>query len=214
LTITQAGSFELAHAFPGGVGIGEVVVAELLALQLGEGRERARHRPQVAVERGLLVRVLAVAQVHHLDEVAVVLCREQRQRAIVLDRRQVVADEGVVLGDAVEGGHRQREARLRRQRAVVRRRVRRAAGGYCAGSVATATWAKFFAAARSIAGPPMSMFSTMSSNVLAGSAATRSNGYRFSTSRSIGRMPCSQPSPHRRRRGARAGRHAPSGAGS
>src|SRR5690554_1901581 len=62
---------------------------------------------------------------------------------------------------------------------------------YCAGSVATATKAKFLAAARSIAGPPMSMFSTMSANFAAGSADTFSNGYRLSTSRSIGSMPCS-----------------------
>ena len=111
---------ELAHAFPGGVGVGDVVVAQFLALQLGEGRERARHRPQVAVERRLLVRVLAVAQVHHLDEVAVTLAGEQRQRTVVLHGGQVVADEGVVLGDAVERGDRQRETRLRGQRAVVR----------------------------------------------------------------------------------------------
>src|SRR5690554_1232990 len=61
---------------------------------------------------------------------------------------------------------------------------------YWAGSVATATKAKFLAAARSIAGPPMSMFSTMSANFVPGSAETFSNGYRFSTSRSIGSMPC------------------------
>jgi hypothetical protein len=67
--------FELAHAFPGGVGVGDVVVAEFLALQLREGGERARHRPQIAVERRLLMRVFAVAQVHHLDEVAVALRR-------------------------------------------------------------------------------------------------------------------------------------------
>src|SRR4249919_4183177 len=61
---------------------------------------------------------------------------------------------------------------------------------YCEGSVATATRAKFFAAERSIAGPPMSMFSTISSIVLPGFTDTFSNGYRFSTSRSIGAMPC------------------------
>jgi hypothetical protein len=68
LTMTQAGARELAHAFPAPRRIGEVVVGQLLALQLGEGGQRAGRRPQVAVERGLLVRVLAVAQVHHLGE--------------------------------------------------------------------------------------------------------------------------------------------------
>ena len=59
------------------------------------------------------------------------------------------------------------------------------------GDVATATRAKFFAALRSMAGPPMSMFSTSTSSVLSGFAATRSNGYRFSTNKSMGAMPCS-----------------------
>ena len=77
--------FELAHAFPGGVGVGDVVVAELLALQLVEGRERAWHRPEVAIEGGVLVRVFAVTQVHHLDEIAVLLCREQGPGAIGLN---------------------------------------------------------------------------------------------------------------------------------
>ena len=62
---------------------------------------------------------------------------------------------------------------------------------YWAGSVATATCAKFLAAARSIAGPPISMFSMMSAKRAFGSAETFSNGYRFSTSRSMATMPCS-----------------------
>ena len=47
---------------------------------------------------------------------------------------------------------------------------------YCEGSVATATRAKFFAAERSIAGPPMSMFSTASARVQPAWAVTASNG--------------------------------------
>src|SRR5262245_32367844 len=47
----------------------------------------------------------------------------------------------------------------------------------------------FFAAARIIAGPPMSMFSMQSSNE-APFATVASNGYRFTTSRSIGLMWC------------------------
>src|SRR5690606_20630054 len=51
--------------------------------------------------------------------------------------------------------------------------------------------AKFLAALRSMAGPPMAMFSTASARVQPAFAVTCSNGYRFSTSRSIGAMPCS-----------------------
>jgi len=62
---------------------------------------------------------------------------------------------------------------------------------YCDGSVATATRAKFLAAERSMAGPPMSMFSTASARVQSALAVTDSNGYRFRTSRSMAPMPCS-----------------------
>src|SRR5690606_2898379 len=72
------GRVELAHAFPGRIGVGDVVVARLLAVQLGERSERTGRRMQVAVERGLLVRVLAVTQVHYLDEAAVGLGGERR----------------------------------------------------------------------------------------------------------------------------------------
>ena len=78
---------------------------------------------QVAVEGGTLVRVFAVAQVHHLDEAAVGLGGEGAAhghlRRSIGDGRQVVADRRVVLGHAVEGGHRQREAGLCRQCAGV-----------------------------------------------------------------------------------------------
>ena len=69
MTITQAGASKRLDAFPGRIGVGDVVVREFLALQL---RVQSTSEPgagsQVAVERGLLVRVLAVAQVLQLDE--------------------------------------------------------------------------------------------------------------------------------------------------
>src|SRR3546814_20092075 len=71
---------------------GHVVVAQLLALQLDERGERARHRVQVAVERAALVRVLAVAQVGDLDEGAVGLAREHAAGAVVAERGEIVAD--------------------------------------------------------------------------------------------------------------------------
>src|SRR5207302_5358544 len=54
---------EALDAFPGSVGIGDVVVGELLALQLAVRRQAAGDRALVAVERRALVRVLAIAQV-------------------------------------------------------------------------------------------------------------------------------------------------------
>ncbi|MNS60777.1 hypothetical protein D3C72_937880 [compost metagenome] len=114
---------ELAHAFPCRIGIGQVVVAQFLALQLLEGGQRARHRMQVAVERATLVRVLAVAQVHHLHEGGIHLRRVlgTRRHGSVGggDGRQVVADRRVVLGDAVERGYRESETGAGRQLAIV-----------------------------------------------------------------------------------------------
>src|SRR5688572_30926716 len=48
------------------------------ALALLGGDERAGRRTQVAVERRALVRILAIAQLLHLDETAVALRREFR----------------------------------------------------------------------------------------------------------------------------------------
>ena len=59
--MATAGSLELGHELEGGVGVVEVVVAELLALELA-CRGDARPRLAAGVERRLLVRVLAVAQ--------------------------------------------------------------------------------------------------------------------------------------------------------
>ena len=50
----------------------------------------------------------------------------------------------------------------------------------------TTTSAWFLAADRIMAGPPMSMFSTASSAVTSGRATVASNGYRLTTTRSIG----------------------------
>ena len=61
---------------------------------------------------------------------------------------------------------------------------------YCVASVSTATSCQFFAAERTIAGPPMSIFSIASSSVQPGFAIVVSKGYRFTTRRSIVGMPC------------------------
>ena len=112
---------EALDALPGSVGVGNVVVRELLALQLYAGDQRAGRGMQVAVQRGLLVAVFAVAQVLHLGEDAVALTGELGSRRHIGfgellgfegDGREVVADRAVVLRDAVERRHRQREAQL------------------------------------------------------------------------------------------------------
>jgi hypothetical protein len=48
--------------------------------------------------------------------------------------------------------------------------------GYCVASVSTATSFQFLAALRTMAGPPMSMFSIASSSVQPGLATVASNG--------------------------------------
>ena len=53
------------------------------------------------------------------------------------------------------------------------------------------TWTKFFAAARSIAGPPTSIISTASSSRTFRCEATLANGYRLMQTRSNGSIPCS-----------------------
>src|SRR5690606_26132090 len=99
------GSVEAARAFPGGVGVGDVVVRQLLALQLAVIAQQAGGPVAVYIEGGFLVRVLAVAQ-------GLRLVHLQRQRAgpVVAGGRGVLrrgrlGQAGQVAGDrAVVGG--------------------------------------------------------------------------------------------------------------
>ncbi len=102
---------ELLHAFQRGVGVADVVVRELLALQLAGGGDAGLARARLDVKRRALVRVFAVAQVLLLDERQVELTGEGSTRAVVLQRRQVVGDGRVVLRNAVERRHREAKAR-------------------------------------------------------------------------------------------------------
>ena len=99
--------FKTFYTFPSGIGVGNIVVAELLALQLLRGHQRARGRVQVTEKRGVLVRVFAVAQILQFHKAAIGLTGKHRHAAIGLHRRQVVADRAVVLANAVEGSNRQ-----------------------------------------------------------------------------------------------------------
>ena len=98
---------ELFHALPGRVGIGDVVVREILALHLPITGQAAGERLRVAVEGGALVRVLAVAQILQLSEL-------QRQHfgifaaLAVVERREVVRHRGVIRGGVREHFARQR----------------------------------------------------------------------------------------------------------
>ena len=56
---------------------------------------------------------------------------------------------------------------------------------YWLASVSTATSFQFFAAERTIAGPPISIFSMASSSVQLGWATVASNGYKLTTTMSI-----------------------------
>jgi hypothetical protein len=60
---------------------------------------------------------------------------------------------------------------------------------YCDASVSTPTSFQFLAALRTMAGPPMSMFSMASASVQPALATVASNGYRLTTSRSMVSMP-------------------------
>ena len=55
-------------------------------------------------------------------------------------------------------------------------RISETTRAYCAASVTTVTLSKFFAALRSIDGPPMSMFSIASCSAMPGFATVASNG--------------------------------------
>ena len=103
------GRIKTFHALPRSVGIGNVVEAELLAVQLFGRHQRTRCGVQIPVKRGLLVRVFAVAQILQFHETSIGLAREQRVAAIGLNTGQVVRNRTVVLADAVERCNRQRK---------------------------------------------------------------------------------------------------------
>ena len=118
LTMTHAGSANVFTHSQRRVGVGDVVVRELLALQLPEAARCCRPRRLVAVERRLLVRVLAVAQVLHLARLQVEPVGERLRGAV--GRRApsassaIAASYAAVCANALRG---EREARRRGQRA-------------------------------------------------------------------------------------------------
>jgi hypothetical protein len=172
------------------------------------GRIRSRRTPP-------LVRVLAVAQVLQLDEVAVLLRGELGARAaVVAERRQVVADAPSYCAVRLNAATASAKRVARRQRAAVAlqlgERRRRTAPDRSPPRRAR----KFFAAARTIAGPPMSMFSIASSIVLPAWPTVLLERIEVHHQQVDRRDAVLAPSPRRRCRARRAGRRAPSDAAS
>lgn len=116
---------ELFHAFQRGVGIGDVVIRQRLALQLLGGRDGRFLYLFFYIEGGLLVAVLTVAHILLLDVVEVQGTREAAGRLFGLavvrrhQRAEVVGDHAVVGGGVLEGLDGEIEAGGIAQRAVV-----------------------------------------------------------------------------------------------
>ena len=107
------------HAFPGCVGVGDVVVRQLLALNLSVAGDASGNRIAVAIESSGLMRVFAVAQVLHFFELERKVLRERRKVSITRESGKVVADGGFVrraVGERLLG---QSEARALAQGAAV-----------------------------------------------------------------------------------------------
>ncbi len=128
-----------------------------------------------AVERGLLVRVLAVAEVLHLLEEEAHVVGEERPVRPFGGTREVAVDGVVVCARLAEDLHREAHAGREAVVAPPFARISARMASYSSGFVTTVTAAKFFAAERSMEGPPMSMFSTASSSVTPSFATVASN---------------------------------------
>jgi hypothetical protein len=104
------GGIEGLDALPGRIGVGDVVVGKFFALDLLVAGDAARHHGRLAIEGGLLMRVLAIAQGLHLVEGELQFVREDTRLVLFIKRGQPVGDRRVVTGGMREGLLRQREA--------------------------------------------------------------------------------------------------------
>ena len=86
------------HALPGRVGISNIVVRQLLALQLAIRGQAAGYASQITVKRRALVGIFSVTQCLHAVELHVQSRRERFTAAVRLQRRQIIADRAVIGG--------------------------------------------------------------------------------------------------------------------
>ena len=171
------GRIERLDAFPGRVGVGDVVVGQFLALQLAVVGERAgrrrrcrgRTRPSGAGSRRSASPAPCATAGSALPDSARAAAARQRPSG------QVVGDGAVVVRRCARRPSSPARSgwRSRRRRAPSAARARRRSRPDRTTTV-TASW--FLAAARSMAGPPMSMFSIASSSVQSGRATVCWNG--------------------------------------
>src|SRR5690606_13901224 len=102
---------ELFYAFECGVGIGDVVVRQFLALQLLRGTDAGFVQIFFRVERGKLVRVFAVAHFLFFVQLQIEGAREQRAAAVNA-AAEIICDSAVVRSGVFVGLDRQIEARV------------------------------------------------------------------------------------------------------
>ena len=94
---------EALHAFEGGVGVGHVVERERLALDLRRRRHAGLGAPALDVERGALMRVLAVAHLLRLGVLEVHGAGEHGRRRIrAVPCAEVARDRAVVTRGVLE----------------------------------------------------------------------------------------------------------------
>ena len=145
---------EVVHEPPRGVGVVEVEVARAPCRRAASTPSHQLAVPADAVARAVLVRVLAVAQrlAGALAARGGVCCG---QRVVAVCSHATIG--GVVGRGVGERGDGRARGGCRRRRVPSLASARRAPASYCDGSVTTPTCAWFFAAARTIVGPPMSI---------------------------------------------------------
>ena len=171
----------------GGVEVEQVVERRHVALEAGRVGERPAAVGRLAVERGPLVRVLAVAQVVHLLEDQ----REVAREGVAGDLVEVGGDLGVVGGDRAERLGRELRPRLRADRARARAAPRRPAGSAPDPRPPRRPAALRAAAPRSAA-PPTSIISIASSRPTSLTPMAGANGLTLTTTRSIRPIPCAR----------------------
>ena len=144
-----------------------LLLAALAGAAFGMNREAKGH---AAGLRTTLLVCLAAALAMLLADVLMTTTRRPDHGVISMDVMRLPL--GILTGVGFIGGG-----------AILRQ------GGTVTGVTTAATNRWFLAAALIMVGPPMSMFSTASASVTLSVATARSNGYRFTHTRSIGSIP-------------------------